>query len=149
VPDELVGTSLLDVVRSLAAEGRAHKLVFELGGAGLSSISGSTATLLQAFRDLGAQVVVRDFGSASMRADVVAQLPVHGLRLDSRLVARAVDASEGERLLAALVRFGQALGFELIAEDLHTDAQLAMAARVGTDRVFSRFETRVLASPSG
>jgi len=149
VPDELVGTSLLDVVRSLAAEGRAHKLVFELGGAGLSSISGSTTTLLQAFRDLGAQVVVRDFGSASMRADVVAQLPVHGLRLDSRLVARAVDASEGERLLAALVRFGQALGFELIAEDLHTDAQLAMAARVGTDRVFSRFETRVLASPSG
>ncbi|MFC3454806.1 putative bifunctional diguanylate cyclase/phosphodiesterase [Amycolatopsis speibonae] len=83
---------------------------------------------------LGIGVVLLDFGVTPGELALVEDLPVRAVRLDSRLVWRAVDedsiAVAGARTMIALVR--QA-GITVLAGDLETSAQARWWQRAGVE----------------
>jgi diguanylate cyclase (GGDEF)-like protein len=143
IPSELFGTRLLDALRGAELAHRAP-IIFEAHAPSLLAGNASQRVMLQTFQDAGFRIAMRDFGTAAMRPDQLANLPLHTLRLDPRIVTRAAEGSAAQRLLRALVAFGQALGFELVVDDLRNDAQCGLALEAGCDRVLKRHSAREL-----
>jgi EAL domain-containing protein (putative c-di-GMP-specific phosphodiesterase class I) len=122
-----------------------HALItFEAHAPALLAGNASQRVMLQTFQDAGFGVAMRDFGTAAMRPDQLANLPLRTLRLDPRIVTRSVEGQVAQRLLRALVAFGQGLGFELVVDDLRNDAQCRLALEAGCDRVLKRHSAREL-----
>jgi diguanylate cyclase (GGDEF)-like protein len=144
VPSELFGTRLLDALRSSTFAGSLSRITFEAHAPSLLAGSGSLTVMLQAFQDAGCRIAMRDFGSAAMRPDVLANLPLDALRLDPRLLARAGEGGSPERLVRGLVAFGKALGFEIGVDELRSDVQCQLAVAAGCDRVRKRHAVREL-----
>ena len=144
VPSELFGTRLLDALRGEAIAHALSRLTLEAHAPALLAGSPSLRVMLQAFQDTGCRIAMRDYGTAAMRPDVLANLPLSGLRLDPRIVARAGEGSAHGRLLQGLVAFGRALGFELVVEDLRSDQHCQLALSAGCDRVRKRLSSREL-----
>ncbi|EMD21826.1 putative bifunctional diguanylate cyclase/phosphodiesterase [Amycolatopsis azurea] len=88
----------------------------------------------RALADLGIGVVLLDFGVTPGELALLEDLPVHAVRLDSRLVWHAIDedsiALAGARNMIALVR--QA-GITVLAGDLETGAQARWWRRAGVE----------------
>ncbi|MFE0025069.1 putative bifunctional diguanylate cyclase/phosphodiesterase [Amycolatopsis sp. NPDC059021] len=83
--------------------------------------------------DLGIGIVLDDFGATPGELVLLEDLPVHAVRLDSRLVWRAAEDSiviAATRNMIALVR--QA-GLTVLAGDLETGAQARWWQRAGVD----------------
>jgi diguanylate cyclase (GGDEF)-like protein len=144
IPSELFGTRLLDALRGSAIASSLPRVTFEAHAPSLLAGSPSLRVMLQAFQDAGCRIAMRDYGTAAMRPDVLANLPLSGLRLDPRIVTRASEGSSNERLLHGLVALGRALGFELAVEDLRSDHHCQQALAAGCDRVRKRHSAREL-----
>ncbi|MFI7121307.1 putative bifunctional diguanylate cyclase/phosphodiesterase [Amycolatopsis sp. NPDC049868] len=84
--------------------------------------------------DLGIGVVLLDFGVTPGELALLEDLPVHAVRLDSRLVWQAADensiALAGARNMIALVR---QTGITVLAGDLETSAQARWWQRAGVE----------------
>ncbi|WP_410664977.1 putative bifunctional diguanylate cyclase/phosphodiesterase [Amycolatopsis sp. lyj-84] len=84
--------------------------------------------------DLGIAVVLHDFGVTPGELALLEDLPVHAIRLDSRLMWQAVDKESmvlaGAKTMIALVR--QA-GITVLAGDLETSAQARWWQRAGAE----------------
>jgi EAL domain-containing protein (putative c-di-GMP-specific phosphodiesterase class I) len=148
IPSELFGTRLLDALRCEAIGAGLSRVTFEAHAPSLLAGSPSLRVMLQAFQDAGCRIAMRDYGTAAMRPDVLANLPLSGLRLDPRIVSRASEGSSNERLLHGLVALGRALGFELAVEDLRSDHHCQLALAAGCDRVRKRHSARELGDGS-
>jgi diguanylate cyclase (GGDEF)-like protein len=144
IPSELFGTRLLDALRTDLPAGSLSRVTLEAHAPSLLAGSPSLRVMLQAFQDAGCRIAMRDYGTAALRPDVLANLPLSGLRLDPRIVTRASEGSANERLLHGLVAFGRALGFELAVEDLRSDQHCQVALAAGCDRVRKRHSAREL-----
>ena len=144
IPSELFGTRLLDALRSSTVAASLSRVTFEAHAPSLLAGSPSLRVMLQAFQDAGCQIAMRDYGTAAMRPDVLANLPLSALRLDPRIVTRAGEGGANERLLHGLVAFGRSLGFELAVEDLRSDQHCQLALAAGCDRVRKRHSAREL-----
>jgi hypothetical protein len=144
IPSELFGTRLLDALRVEPIASALSRLTLEAHAPSLLAGNPSLRVMLQAFQDAGCSIAMRDYGTAAMRPDVLANLPLSGLRLDPRIVARAGEGAANERLLHALVSFGRTLGFELAVEDLRSDHHCQFALAAGCDRVRKRHSAREL-----
>jgi len=145
IPSELFGTRLLDALRSELPEAAA-RITLEALAASLLAGNPSVRIMLEAFQDAGYQIAMRDFGTAAMRPDVLANLPLNALRIDPRIVTRAAEGGGSERLLRALVAFGQAMGFQLVVDDLRTEQACKVALDAGCNQVLRRHSVRELAA---
>jgi diguanylate cyclase (GGDEF)-like protein len=144
IPSELFGTRLLDALREAGLSRSLPRITFEAPAPALLAGNASQWVMLQAFQDAGFNISMRDFGTAAMRPDLLASLPLRALRLDARIVTRAAEGDAAQRLLRGLVTFGQALGFEVVVDDLRSDQQCRLALEAGCDRVLRRHTAREL-----
>jgi EAL domain-containing protein (putative c-di-GMP-specific phosphodiesterase class I) len=122
------------VVAALTASGLpAQRLELELPESSVQAADTETLLLLAGLRDLGVGLVVDDFGAAHGSLTALCRVPVTGLKLD-RSVVRGVPASaEDAGLAQAAVQMARALGLEVTAEGIETEAQRAFLAAVGCD----------------
>ena len=89
---------------------------------------------LQALRLLGVTVAVDDFGAGYSSLSYLARLPVDVLKIDRTIVAAVGSQGVGERLVAAILAMGLALGLEVVAEGVETEAQFAALTGLGCKR---------------
>ena len=91
------------------------------------------ADALERIRALGVRIAVDDFGTGYSSLSWLARLPVDVVKVDQSFVAQLGTADRYGAIVDAMIHLAHALGLDVVAEGVETDAQLAHLARLGCD----------------
>jgi diguanylate cyclase (GGDEF)-like protein len=93
-----------------------------------------TRASLQRARDLGAKVVLDDFGTGFSSLRMLSDLPIDGIKIDRSYVARIEHDLRVRRLVTSLAEFGRSCGIMVVAEGVETASQAEFLMQIGIDR---------------
>jgi diguanylate cyclase (GGDEF)-like protein len=111
----------------------ASRLVVEITETALLGSDPATAHAIAELRDLGARLVLDDFGTGFSSLSMLKERPIDGIKIDRSFVAGLPgDASSGA-IVAAVVGMAHALGRTVTAEGIETSEQLAFLQALGCD----------------
>ena len=84
-------------------------------------------------KESGVEIEIDDFGSC--RASIVSLISVgpRALKIDRQIVLPGPESSNYQRLISAIVDIGQALGINVVAEGVETEAHVKLARKLGCD----------------
>ncbi|MFQ5473461.1 MAG: putative bifunctional diguanylate cyclase/phosphodiesterase [Dehalococcoidia bacterium] len=93
-----------------------------------------SVAVLTDLRTLGVRIAIDDFGTGYSSLSYLAKLPITTLKIDRSFVSD-LDAEEHSRsLVSAIIALAHGLGFDVLAEGVETEAQLALLRAYGCDR---------------
>jgi diguanylate cyclase (GGDEF)-like protein/PAS domain S-box-containing protein len=129
--DDLVG----QVTEALTLSGlAADRLVLEITETVLMRDQPATMAALEAFRALGVQLAIDDFGVGYSSLAYLRRFPVDKLKLD-RSFLRDIERDPYDRkIVGAMILLGQSLGLATVAEGVESQAQLRCLADLGCDQ---------------
>jgi PAS domain S-box-containing protein len=78
----------------------------------------------------GFKVAIDDFGTGYSSLATLQSLPVELLKIDQRFVAGLDGSEKGRQIVATIIGLARALGHEVIAEGIETEAQLRELRRL-------------------
>ena len=117
--------------RALAASGAApERLVFEVPETALNANPDAAIAILQRLVDCEARVAVDEFGSHLAPLHHLTRLPIDMAKLDRKLSASPATMRQ-QAVLESVVRLGQTLGVQVVAQGVDTREQLQALRRVG------------------
>jgi diguanylate cyclase len=118
----------------------AGRLVIEIANANQIEAAGVASKAIQRIRDRGVLVAIDDFGAGY---DIVAQLqglPVDLIKLDGRITAAGVDATQTEAMCQAVLDVCERIGLSVIAQGIATTEQAAalrgMGCKIGQGELY-------------
>ncbi|MCF6505900.1 EAL domain-containing protein [Blastococcus sp. MG754426] len=115
-----------DVAAALtAARLPAGKLILEITESVLLDAHEGALGDLRTLRGMGVVLSLDDFGRGWSSLAYLARLPVQILKMDREFVAGIDTDPRGRALVAGVVELGRALGMDVVAEGVETEAQLA------------------------
>jgi EAL domain-containing protein (putative c-di-GMP-specific phosphodiesterase class I) len=118
------------VVEALATSGLpAERLVLEITETGLLA-GAPIVDELVALKSLGVKIAIDDFGTGYASLSYLQRFPIDTIKIDRAFVGGESDRDEWA-LARAIVRIGQALGIETVAEGVETEAQRAALLEIG------------------
>ena len=79
----------------------------------------------------GVRLVLDDFGTGYSALASLKTLPLHAVKLDRLFVASLHGGADDAPVTRAVVQLGRALGLQVVAEGVETDAQLALMRSLG------------------
>ena len=85
---------------------------------------------LRALRQMGVAIGIDDFGTGFSSLGYLATLPIDVLKVDKCFI-ESLDRGDGGEIAKAIFKLGQALGKEVLAEGVETDAQLGTLRAIG------------------
>jgi c-di-GMP-specific phosphodiesterase len=141
-PDTLRATHAPDAVAaSLANHGiAADRLTVELIESRMLEVDRGLATLRRV-RELGMRVSLDDFGTGYASFSQLVTLPIDELKIDRGFLAGTEEATAGATIIDAIVRVGQTLGLDVVAEGIEREEQhellRAMGCPVGQGYLYS------------
>jgi diguanylate cyclase (GGDEF)-like protein/PAS domain S-box-containing protein len=106
-------------------------LVLEITESVLVQDVEAMAAKLRALTAYGLRVAVDDFGTGYSSLSYLHRFPVHLLKIDKSFTDRVDGGFEDAALARAIVRLGQALHLETVAEGVETASQLAALRELG------------------
>jgi diguanylate cyclase (GGDEF)-like protein/PAS domain S-box-containing protein len=116
-------------------------LHLEITESAIMERSARTIAALAAIRDLGVELHVDDFGVGYSSLALLAQCPVHALKIDRTFVT-AIDSPKGAVLMRTIMYLAQNLGLSTIAEGIETVSQIAgliaLGCELGQGFIFSK-----------
>jgi EAL domain-containing protein (putative c-di-GMP-specific phosphodiesterase class I) len=120
---------------------RPERLTLEITESGLmADLEQSTATLHR-LRGLGARLAIDDFGTGYSSLSYLERLPVEVLKIDRSFTAAIGHGRDVPVLVRSIVKLGQTLHMEVLAEGIETAEQLtrlrAIDCRLGQGFHFS------------
>lgn len=130
-----------------------HQILTALGESGLPPdrleveltegvlVNADIATLLtlSAIRDLGVGLALDDFGTGYASLSSLKRLPITCLKLDRSLLRGVLRHPEDTEIVRAVVAIGKALGLQIVAEGVDSDAQRLFLADLGCHQAQSFF----------
>ncbi len=120
------------LMQTLAASGAdPSRLLFEAPESAFNEDPDAAVAILQRLADWQMRVAIDDFGSSLAPLNYLVQLPVGMVKLAPRLTAAAVSAGRQTAVLESLIRLGNTLGVQIVAQGIETQEQLAALARMG------------------
>lgn len=84
----------------------------------------SMRKLLEGLKNKQADILLDDFGTGYASLSILKNLPVNILKIDQSFVKDIGCSVEVETLITAIIAMAKALGLELVAEGVETEAQL-------------------------
>jgi EAL domain-containing protein (putative c-di-GMP-specific phosphodiesterase class I) len=99
---------------------------------------------LQQLRDRGIRIAVDDFGTGYSSISYLTRLPVDILKLDQSFVAELNGQSPGSAVAEAVIRLGQALHLDTVAEGVENIAQANELVLLGCQRAQGYYFARPL-----
>ncbi|MGZ6256107.1 MAG: putative bifunctional diguanylate cyclase/phosphodiesterase [Candidatus Limnocylindria bacterium] len=114
------------IAEALESSGiRAERLTLEITESGLmADLEQSTATLHR-LRALGARLAIDDFGTGYSSLSYLERLPVEVLKIDRSFTAAIGHGRDVPVLVRSIVKLGQTLHMEVLAEGIETAEQLS------------------------
>lgn len=101
----------------------AHMLELEITEGVLADNVAKARGVLEALKHLGVRVAIDDFGTGYSSLSYLKQLPIDVLKIDQSFVRDMLDDHSDAAIIEAIVRMGQALELELIAEGVENQEQ--------------------------
>jgi diguanylate cyclase (GGDEF)-like protein/PAS domain S-box-containing protein len=106
-------------------------LVLEITESVLVQDVEAMAAKLRTLTACGLRVAVDDFGTGYSSLSYLHRFPVHLLKIDKSFIDRVDGSFDDAALARAIVRLGQALHLETVAEGVETASQLAALRELG------------------
>jgi diguanylate cyclase (GGDEF)-like protein len=133
---QLVDPTFYDmVVEALAETGiDADSLWLEITETALLSDVKSATVALRELRSLGLHLSVDDFGTGYSSLTYLKRFPIEAIKIDRSFVGGLGIESEDTSIVEAVVRLGQALGLNVVAEGIESPLQLSRLRDLGCDR---------------
>jgi EAL domain-containing protein (putative c-di-GMP-specific phosphodiesterase class I) len=131
-PRQLEESSLVTVVEDALRETGfdPHDLVLEVTESALVRDQ-SAVPQLTALNELGVRIALDDFGTGYSSLRYLTRLPVDTLKLDRNFVAELNGTKQGSAVAESVIRLGQALHLDVVAEGIEQPAQAAELALLG------------------
>ncbi len=104
----------------------------------LDDPEGTIATL-EALKDVGVQLAMDDFGTGYSSLTHLKRLPIDRLKIDQSFVCEITSDPSDAAIAAAVTLLAESLDFEVIAEGVETDAQLAFLRGKGCNEMQGNF----------
>lgn len=129
-PPEYV-TRVAEVLRAHRVP--ASRLVLEVTEQAVAEDLDELKARLAALRAMGTRIALDDFGAGYSSLGQLRHLPVDILKIDAALVAEPATSESGQvgPMVDVVVRLGQRLGLEVIAEGISEPAQRVTVERAG------------------
>jgi EAL domain-containing protein (putative c-di-GMP-specific phosphodiesterase class I) len=86
---------------------------------------------LAQWKRLGVRIALDDFGAGYSSLSYLSRLPVDRLKIDKSLIHRMTFDSKTAAIVRAIISLGADLGFDVLAEGVESESQLAMLSRMG------------------
>ena len=102
------------------AGARPDDIALEITEKALLTDEDRAARVLDEARDLGVKIVLDDFGTGYSSLSHLNRFPLDAIKVDRHFVGRIQDDPGHAAIVAAVVKMGQALGIEVIAEGVET-----------------------------
>jgi EAL domain-containing protein (putative c-di-GMP-specific phosphodiesterase class I) len=93
--------------------------------------SSVTARVLHELRQLGAKLLVDDFGTGFSALGYLRRLPVDLVKIDRTFIGGVEIDDDDAALTGALIELTRALGLDLIAEGVETDGEHTVLGELG------------------
>jgi EAL domain-containing protein (putative c-di-GMP-specific phosphodiesterase class I) len=120
------------LMKALAASGaNPSRLLFEAPESAFNENPDAAVAILQRLADWQVRVAIDDFGSSLAPLNHLVHLPVAMVKLSPRLTAAALSSGRQLAVLESLIRLGNTLGLQLVAQGIETPQQLAALSRMG------------------
>jgi diguanylate cyclase (GGDEF)-like protein len=110
-------------------------IYLDVSEVGLAESPETTIRALQALKQTGVRITIDDFGVGALSLSWLAQMPVDALKIHESFVASLGAGAEHAAVVGALVELGHALGLDVIAKGVETEAQLEQLRELGCDAV--------------
>ncbi|HSO52435.1 MAG TPA: EAL domain-containing protein, partial [Actinomycetes bacterium] len=123
-----------DVAQALAESGLPpSSLVLEMTESVLLDDSETVLDILRQLKGLGARLAIDDFGTGYSSLSYLHRFPVDILKIDRSFVERLSRTSDNAELARTVVRLGQSLQLQTVAEGVEDSAQFLALRRMGCD----------------
>lgn len=87
--------------------------------------------IMQRLKSLGVQMALDDFGTGFSSLSYLQQLPVDRLKVDKSFVSAMETMAPSRALVETVLRLGQNLGLQIIAEGIETEGQAELLTGMG------------------
>lgn len=125
-------TLVQEVVAALADAGLPpQRLTLEITESCLVDPDPLVVERLQAFRALGIELALDDFGAGYSSLGYLSRLPVDAIKIDRRFVERLGQDSAQTSIVQGIVSVARALGLGVVGEGIETEAQLVHVQALG------------------
>ena len=136
---QLTQPAILDVVeRMLESTGLEPQwLTIEITESALVRDPAAARLRLEGLKDLGVRIALDDFGTGYSSLAYLQKFPLDSVKID-QLFVRELDPSARDRnttIVASMVALAHDLGFEVVAEGVHSTSQLEVLTELGCDVV--------------
>jgi len=115
----------------VAADLSPQSLVLEITETAVMEQLDAAVAILAQLRQLGVRLALDDFGTGYSSLSYLQRLPVDILKIDRSFVSGVAGNAEESALARAIVKLGQTLGLETVAEGIETSDQLAVLRELG------------------
>lgn len=135
---------LVDIVRSALNDAGLPEeaLELEITEGLLMKDFNKTLSTLEEINSLGVRIAIDDFGTGYSNLSYMARYPIDILKID-KSITDMVGAHEGDSIAHAVVELSHALGIEVLAEGVETEAQLKFL----TDAKVETYQGYLFAKP--
>jgi diguanylate cyclase (GGDEF)-like protein len=144
---QLERTAFVEEVRSALRDSGLEPatLTLEITETVLMGNPEATVQVLTELKALGVRLAVDDFGTGYSSLAYLRQFPVDLLKIDRTFITGLALSSEAQALVHTLIRLGQALGLQTLAEGVEHRDQMEELRREGCDLVQGFLLARPLA----
>jgi len=125
---------VINHIREQFGEQTFPHLTFELTETELIGEVAQVVGAIKSARDLGAHVVLDDFGTAYSALSLLVELPLDGVKIDQSFVAQIETDHVSQAIVAGVVQVSNFLGLSVIAEGVESEGQLKTLRQLGVRR---------------
>ncbi len=111
----------------------AEHLTLEITESALMTDASAALDVLSALKELGVLLAIDDFGTGYSSLSYLQRFPLDILKVDRSFVEELGVSSEGETIVAAVIRLAHALGLKVVAEGVETTGQLEILRSLQCD----------------
>ncbi len=132
-PRQLLHGSIIEHVQLALEESGLEPadLTLEITEGVLVEEAGASLAALEGLKALGVQIAIDDFGTGYSSLSYLSRLPIDVLKIDRSFIADIGTSRQAAALVRSIVKIGQTLHLETVAEGVETEEQLDRLVRLG------------------